>query len=286
MVKPPKSKPTSGETDMSSVRAVDRAIAILQSFSPDQPSMSVLQLQERVGLSRPTLYRLLHTLASRGLIDAVGDPQRFKLSHGVMQLAHVWLNGLDVTALARPVLEELRERTGETAALFTLQGDRVVCVLEFKSPHVLSISRGVGHAVEVHQGATGKAILSFLDDLRRAAYISQIGDQAQQAKLTKAVESGRRAGYVISRSEIFVGAVAVAAPFFDHQGTVSGSIGVYGPEARISNSHVDQYAKCVVDAGRRISALLGSKAGNLGGKGGPAPIGSAPRPIKSNARSK
>src|SRR3954471_15168848 len=103
------------------VRAVDRAIGILQCFTADKPALSVLEIQRRVGLSRPTLYRLLQTLGASGLIRAEGDPQRFRLAHGVMELAHVWLAGLDKVEVARPVLERLREATGETAALFVLR---------------------------------------------------------------------------------------------------------------------------------------------------------------------
>ena len=50
------------------MRAVDRAIAILQCFTADKPALSVLEIQRRVGLSRPTLYRLLQTLAATGLV--------------------------------------------------------------------------------------------------------------------------------------------------------------------------------------------------------------------------
>ena len=105
----------------STVRAVDRAIAILQCFTADKPALSVLEIQRRVGLSRPTLYRLLQTLAATGLVKAEGDPQRFRLAHGVMELAHVWLAGLDRVDVARPILEQLRESTGETAAHQDLQ---------------------------------------------------------------------------------------------------------------------------------------------------------------------
>jgi IclR family transcriptional regulator, acetate operon repressor len=257
---PKRAAPTTPATAMSSVRAVDRAIAILQSFTPEEPAMSVLELQRRVGLSRPTLYRLLHTLASRGLIDALGDPQRFRLAHGVMQLSHVWLKGLDTISVARPVLENLRESTGETAALFSLQGDRVICVLEYKSPHVLSISRGVGHAVKTSQGATGKAILSRLDEERRAEVFRRIGNDADQSELRKAIEAVRRQGYAISRGEIFAGAVAIAAPIFDHQTIVVGSVGLYGPTARLNDERVLKYAKVVVEAARQISKLLGFPA--------------------------
>src|SRR6266849_4173336 len=99
------------------VRAVERAIEILQSFSVGKPSMSVVELQKTVRLSRPTLYRLLHTLVAKGLVRADGEPQRFTLDHGVAQLAHVWMSALDASNAAGPIISRLRDQTGETSAL-------------------------------------------------------------------------------------------------------------------------------------------------------------------------
>jgi DNA-binding IclR family transcriptional regulator len=245
------------DTGMTSVRAVDRAIAILQCFTPEHPSMSVIEIQKRVGLSRPTLYRLLHTLASRDLVAAEGDPQRFKLAHGVMKLSHVWLNGLEVVAAARPILEGLRDLTGETAALFKLQDDLGICILECESRHVLSISRGVGHALKIAQGSTGKAMLAFLEGERQAEFLSSMPANAQRKRLEESLKAARRNGYATSRGEIFVGAVAVSAPYFDHRGSVVGSVGLYGPEARINDDRISEYSRLVREAGRKISILLG-----------------------------
>lgn len=244
------------DAGMTSVRAVDRSIAILQSFTVEQPLMSVIELQKRVGLSRPTLYRLLHTLASRGLIEAEGDPQRFRLAHGVMGLAHVWLKALDVVQVARPVVEALRERTGETAALFRMEDGRGICILECESRHVLSISRGIGDSLTLAQGATGKAMLAFMDPHRQAEFLQALPKDAR-AQLDEALRTARRRGYTISHSEIFVGAVAVSAPYFDHRGSVVGSVGIYGPSARVNDEKVDEFAKLVVDGGQKISRLLG-----------------------------
>ena len=242
---------------MSSVRAVDRAIAILQCFTADQPAMSVIEIQKRVGLSRPTLYRLLHTLSTRGLIQAEGDPQRFKLAHGVMKLSHVWLKGLEVVAVARPILEELRDATGETAALFRLEEDRGICILECESRHVLSISRGVGDSLKIAQGATGKAMLAFMPAERQAAFLAHLPRDGQRIHLEEALRTAVHQGYTVSRGEIFVGAIAVAAPYFDHRGNVIGSVGVFGPSARVSEERVSEFARLVRQAGHKISTLLG-----------------------------
>ena len=62
-----------------SVRSVERAVDVLFSFNQDQPVLDLPALQERTGLSRPTLYRLLRTLEAKGLIYSFGSPLRFQL---------------------------------------------------------------------------------------------------------------------------------------------------------------------------------------------------------------
>jgi DNA-binding IclR family transcriptional regulator len=248
---------TEVENGAAGVRAVDRAIAILQCFSADQPALSVIEIQKRVGLSRPTLYRLLQTLAHRDLILAEGNPQRFRLSHGVMKLSHVWLKGLEVVALAQSIVEGLRDLTGETSALFKLQEDRGICILECESRHVLSISRGVGDSLSLTKGSTGKAMLGFMEPQRRSEILSTIPRGVQREQLEEEIKLARQRGYATSRGEIFVGAVAVSAPYFDRRGSVAGSLGIYGPSARVDEQKMLEYSKLVRKAGREISMLLG-----------------------------
>ena len=75
---------------------------------------------------------------------------------------------------ARPVLEKLREDTGETAALFVLREQKRICVLELESHHALTIARGIGDTGDITLGASGKAILAYLDEKRRDAILDQV----------------------------------------------------------------------------------------------------------------
>jgi DNA-binding IclR family transcriptional regulator len=257
------------EGSISTVRAVDRAIAILQCFSAEKPAMSVLEIQRRVGLSRPTLYRLLQTLAATGLIKAEGDPQRFRLAHGVMELAHVWLAGLNKVDVARPILERLREETGETAALFVFREQKRICVLELESHHALTIARGVGDTGDITLGASGKAILAFLDEVQRDTILDQLGNKARRAELAKALETVRSRGYATSHGEVFVGAVALASPILI---TTARSRGVSGcsvprpgcvtPTSRVSASSSSRRR-------RRCPASLATRASGTRRRGRP-----------------
>ena len=59
---------------------------------------------------------------------------------------------------------------------------------------------------------------------------------------------------------MFVGAVAVSAPYFDYRGSVVGSVGIYGPSARINQEKILEYSKLVRRAGQEISVHLGFQA--------------------------
>jgi DNA-binding IclR family transcriptional regulator len=246
------------EEGISSVRAVDRAVAILRSFTVDAPAMSVLEIQRRVGLSRPTLYRLLQTLCASGMIESEGDPQRFRLASGVMQLAHTWLSGLSIVDAGRPIIDRLREESDETVALFVLRGADRLCVLEQKSRHFLAISRGVGFAGPITVGASGKAILAFMTEAERETVLAQ-AEAADRKDLKAVIEGIRARGYAVSRGEVFVGAVALAAPVFDHSGDVVGSIGIFGPSARVPEAMIEGLATMVVAAADALSAQLGHR---------------------------
>jgi len=239
------------------VRAVERALAILQAFTPEDLQLSAIELAKRVDLSRPTLYRLLYTLESQGFIVSEGDPQRFSLGPAVARLAHTWTASLDLSRLAQPVLQGLWEHTRETVALFVPQGDRRLCVAELPCPQPLSFRRGVGYSETIVRGASGRAILAYSHPSRAQldGYAAEIG--IEPARLLRDLEQVRKLGYAESQDELIVGAVAVAAPFFDRYGNVAGSIGVFGPAVRIGRARSRELAELLSQASAELSRLLG-----------------------------
>ena len=240
-----------------SVRAVDRALEILLAFTPADHALSAGELLKRVDLSRPTLYRLLHTLEQSGFVRSVGEPQRFRLGPAVARLAHVWTATQDISAVAQPMMQRLRERTGETVALFVPQGLHRVCVAELPSSQPLSFKRGVGYSERIVVGASGRAILAHtaLGDKGLKAYAA--GTKVDLSGYPKELEAIRKRGYATSRDELLQGAVAIAAPYFDGSGEVAGSIAVFGPSARIHAAEVEAIGKLLVEEAHALSKALG-----------------------------
>jgi IclR family transcriptional regulator, acetate operon repressor len=250
---------TGSKSQKGNVRAVERAIEILEAFSK-KSSMSVLEIQQVVGLSRPTLYRILETLASRGLIRAYGTPQRFSLDYAVGRLAQIWMSGLDVVAAARPILDRLHEESKETVGLMMLRDHQALCALELPSSYALSFSRGVGRLADLSRGASGKTILAFVDEETHKTILKKLPKHIDKKRLLTDLAEVRRTGFRISRGEVFAGAVSIAAPYFDHTHQVAGSIAVYAPEARVTEDWVALMTKRVLAGTAELSAALGHKS--------------------------
>lgn len=242
-----------------SVRAVDRALDILMAFTATDYELSAAELLKRVDLSRPTLYRLLHTLEQSGFVMSVGEPQKFRLGPAVAHLAHVWTSSLDIGVLAQPMMRRLWEKTGETVALFVPQGALRLCVAELPSPQPLSFKRGVGYQERIVLGASGRVILAHaatdLDTLQRYADGTRIDLARYPADLAQI----RKRGYATSKDELIQGAVAVAAPFFSGTGQVAGSIAVFGPSARLHAAQVEHFGALLVQEAAELSKALGKR---------------------------
>lgn len=237
------------------VRAVGRALDILQAFRTDDRGLTASEILKRVDLSRPTLYRLLRTLELRGFVTSSGEPQQFQLGAAVAHLAHVWTSGLDITTSAQPMMHRLWEETGETVALLVHQGRDRICVAELPSAQPLSFRRGVGHRERITLGASGKVVLAFSSDAEH--YLAELVAAQDQPHYREELAQIRDAGYAVSKDELIKGAVAMAAPFFTGGSKVLGSLAVYGPSARVNESKIAKIVALLLDESKELSKTFG-----------------------------
>lgn len=252
------------DTETKTVRAVERAADVLMCFTGDEPTLSVTDLERRLSLSRPTLYRLLHTLEGKGLVRSFGEPRRFELGHGAVRLGHAALSRIDVARVGHRHLQELWRATDETVALFVpVSNGSKMCVEEIQSRQALVYTRGAGFTEPVTVGASGKAILAFMPAGEAEAALAALENEAERAALRAELAEVRRIGYRVSTGEIMGGAVAIAAPVFAGGGDVAGSVCVFGPEARLTGSNRDSCVRELRATADRISEAMGHRRGAL-----------------------
>ncbi|AWT27424.1 hypothetical protein Csp1_26810 [Corynebacterium provencense] len=90
--------------------------AIHDAFILTDPTLTPADIRDRTGLPASTVQRLVAILVEQGFLDRADEGYRADV-----RMAH-WdapsLQGAELVDTARPVLEALRDETGETAALF------------------------------------------------------------------------------------------------------------------------------------------------------------------------
>ena len=214
------------ERSVSGIGVLDKAVAILDAL--ETGSQSLADLATSTGLPRATAHRLAAALELHGFVERDGAG-RFALGP---RLAVRSLAGA-----AQPVLERLRDETGESVQLYVARGDRRICLVSLESPHSLRTIVPVGAALPMTKGSAAKVLR---------------GD-----RLTAG-------GWVESVEEREKGVASVSAPVFA-SGVVVAAVSVSGPVERTSRSPGKRYAKAVVRAARDVEAAISRPGGRATG---------------------
>jgi IclR family acetate operon transcriptional repressor len=69
----------------------------------------------------------------------------------------------------------------------------------------------------------------------------------------------RERGYAMGHNELIQGAYAVAAPFFDSAGNVAGSLGVFGPDVRLTEARIHEFGTVLRGLAGRLTETLGGR---------------------------
>jgi len=237
------------------VAAVQRAIAILDELAAARGELGTMEIHRRTGINVSTISRILATLAGGGLVDHVTSTGRYRLGAGVVRLANA--AGLDIRSLARPHLEELGQRIGETVTL-SVPGEHEAFTLDFVPSQltVRSVAE-VGRLSVAHATAVGKVFLAHGGALRdgplRAFTERTIVDRAV---LEVEVATTRDRGWGEALGEREEDLNAVAAPVLNRAGQLVAILGVQGPAIRFGQQAMRTAVEQLTEKAALISAAL------------------------------
>jgi|SRR5580693_7886349 DNA-binding IclR family transcriptional regulator len=219
------------------VASVARALTLLDELRESEDGLGVNELARRIDVSPSTASRLLGTLENAGMVQRDGQGP-FRLGLALVTLADRVLSRLDLRSLARPVLVELMERTGETATL-SMPGEREAITVDSvpSRSSVVSMAR-LGRPSVAHATAVGKVMLAFGGGpLPRERDLRQLTERTitDRAKLVAEVLAVRQRGYGTVFGEREQDVNAIAAPVFDRAGGLAAILGLQGPANRLEN---------------------------------------------------
>ena len=241
-----------------------RWVEVLNAFLR-RDEWGVRELAAEARLPRSAVHRILHEMQRQDLLTAVPGGH-FRVGPLLVRTALILADRLDVTRVARPVLEGVTAATGETAILCLYAPNRrqfwAVDAAESVHP-IRYIWESLRDWNDLHLGSSGKGILAFLPPDEQGDILTRLPDPIPglrplpKSVLRQELAEARERGYVISHSERFEGAVGASAPIRDATGRVVGDIVISWPDNRTSEAREVALGIAARDAAAEISRGLG-----------------------------
>jgi IclR family transcriptional regulator, pca regulon regulatory protein len=219
------------DDDRDFVEAIARGLDVIKAFRPERPRMTLADVATATGLARPTARRILRTLDSLGYVRA--HEGSFSLTPRVMELGMVYVQALGLWDVARPHMEGLVTRTGESSSIAQLDGSDIVYVARVAVPKIIALRVSIGTRFPAAPTSLGKVLLAGLpaDELDAAlAQPSRSGVrprwQPDRAELDAALREVRAKGWALTDEQLAAGIRSVAAPLRDAAGRVIAAMNV------------------------------------------------------------
>jgi len=219
------------DDDPDFVEAIARGLDVIRAFAPDRPAMSLTEVATAAGLTRPTARRILLTLASLGYVR--NDASGFALTPRVLELGMTYVQAIGLWEIARPHMERLVARTGESTSIAQLDGSDIVYVARVAVPKIIALRVSIGTRFPAPQTSLGKVLLAGLapDDLQATlAQPSRSGVEPrwrpERDELDRVLRDVRAKGWALTDEQLAPGIRSVAAPLRDGSGRVVAAMNV------------------------------------------------------------
>lgn len=223
--------------------SVERTFAVIEHLAAQGPT-NLRRLARELGVPVGSAHRLIAAMADEGVVER--DPHgEWRLTYRLVEIVGTQLERSGLTPRARPVLQELAAESGQTAFLATRSGRDVVYLDKVQSEAHVQLHVELGARRPIHATALGKAILAHLPapdvDEILAGPLHSLTDHTltRPADVRHQLDEIRARGYAADKDEAVAGVSCLAAPVFDHAGSVVGAVSVAGTDHRL---HVEDVA--------------------------------------------
>ena len=250
------------------VPGLQRGLEILRTFSRARHSIGAPELARELNIPRSTVFRLIQTLEFMGFLEKLENGPEYRLSVGVLSLGFEFIASLEVTDLARPLLEKLRDETGQSVHLAIRDGGDVIFVIKARAESAFASSINIGTRLPAHGTVLGRVILADLSDqelneVYPQSTLPKFSPQTPQNldDLKALLRQDRKRGYARSASYFETGIASVAAPVRDHSGRVIASINITFQDGMVAEDDIEtNLVSALVETAETLSGRLHYRA--------------------------
>ncbi len=242
--------------------SVKKAFAILGAISSSKDGMGVSDLAKKLKMAKSTVHGMTSALEELGA--AMRDPltKKYKLGFALLEIGRSAYSQIDLQTSARPVTEELMEKTRTSVFLGILNWDQVTILDIVESRQELNITAPVGSTIPLFAGAVGKVFLASMPEEQAAKMVQSRGlprftdnSIVDMEIYFNELRQVRQKGYAVDDEEYILGVRAVASPLMG-LGQLRSAIWAVGFKASLDEKKMQILAGETHKAARIISRRI------------------------------
>ena len=245
------------------VRAIMKATALLDLLAEAKRPLSLSELTAATGWAKSTVYGLLSSMRSCGLVEQDAQSGRYALGVRLFEYGSAVQSTRSIIALAKEPMERLTKATGESASLSMFDRGEALVLSHAEADSSFHIVSETGAHLPAFCTAQGKVLLSSLSD----AAVRRVHETRYQPftphviatpdALVAEIQTVREKGFAIENGEFKIGVRGVAAPIKDHSGAIRYAIGLIGMFRRVDSDEFRAATAEVIKTAAALSEALG-----------------------------
>lgn len=243
-------------------QSLERGLAILRAFSPEQPWLGIAEIAEHLEMSRPTTHRYASTLVALNYLEQ-GRGRKYRLGMRAGDPGRAAVASTTVRELPPEMLRELRDASSYTASLAVLDGAYIVYVDRARAARQgrseVTARLGRGSRLPAASTALGRAMLAELAESALLATVAAGREKLSKEDLRKLIEDldkVRQRGIAVADQLHVDGQVCVAAPILSSSGRTIAAVDVAAAKSEQSGR----------DGFKRLGSLVRASAERMSGE--------------------
>lgn len=251
------------ELESKTIHSVAKAIHLLDLLTAGGQPASLTELYQKTGWPKSTIHGLLSTMREAGLIEQNANG-RYWLGIRLFEYGCAVSNAWDISAIARPYMQELSDALGESVFLSVLDRAAVVTLAEVESRASLRVVSEVGARLPIHCTSQGKLFLAFGTQAEARRILTRGVLEAHTPRTLTSYEAFlpelakiRTQGYAVEQEEYKPGLRSISAPVRNAAGEVAYALGCIGLGHPGYNDNPAESAQRLREAALDVSRQIG-----------------------------
>ena len=250
---------------MAQETSLDKALNVLEMIA-QAGDARLSALAEETGYPPATIHRILSVLVRRRYVRQDAATRKYMPSLKCLDLASRVKDHLEIITAARPVMQKLMEKTGETVNLVCFEDMEAVYIDQISNiKSLLRMFTRVGARVPLHSSGVGKAFLAgrppaealdYFRSARKERYTKN--SLMKEDQFLQDLEETRTRGYAVDREEFEDGVGCIAVVITQKDG-VAGAMSISGPSSRLFGATTGRLAADVVRSAAAVSQSLSGR---------------------------